>query len=52
MASLSLDKITAQIASQIQKIPTKTRLIGFGVFVIVLLRLFYLFFSYTDDHGD
>ncbi len=34
----------ANIASKIQKIPTKTRLIGFGVFVAVLCGLFIYFF--------
>lgn len=44
MALFSLDKITAQIASQIQKIPTKTRWIGFAVFVIALFCCFIYFF--------
>ncbi|HSQ78634.1 MAG TPA: type 4a pilus biogenesis protein PilO [Nitrospirota bacterium] len=34
----------ANIASKIQKIPTRTRLIGFGVFVAVLCGLFIYFF--------
>ena len=34
----------ADITSKIQKIPTKTRLIGFGVFVAVLCGLFIYFF--------
>lgn len=33
----------ANIASKIQKIPTKTRLIGFGVFIAVLCGLFIYF---------
>lgn len=38
--ALTLDKIT----SQIQKIPNKTRYIGFGVLIVVLFALFIYFF--------
>ena len=40
------------IAAKIQKIPTKTRLYGFGVLILVLCGLFIYLVPYPDDDPD